>query len=75
MKLYYGQMIFLSLIHILNGITKGDWLEAFPSAKHLCSWAGLTPTNNESAGTVSYTHLDVYKRQLFYSYREAFPYS
>lgn len=22
----------------------------FPSAKHLCSWAGLTPTNNESAG-------------------------
>ena len=25
-------------------------MEAFPSAKHLCSWAGLTPTNNESAG-------------------------
>ena len=24
-------------------------MEAFPSAKHLCSWAGLTP--------VSYTHL------------------
>lgn len=24
--------------------------EAFPSTKHLCSWAGLTPTNNESAG-------------------------
>ena len=24
-------------------------MEAFPSAKHLCSWAGLTPTNNESA--------------------------
>jgi transposase len=22
----------------------------FPSAKHLCSWVGLTPTNNESAG-------------------------
>ncbi|WP_153012065.1 transposase, partial [Tepidibacillus decaturensis] len=22
----------------------------FPTAKHLCSWAGLTPTNNESAG-------------------------
>ena len=25
-------------------------MEAFPSAKHLCSWVGLTPTNNESAG-------------------------
>ena len=25
-------------------------MEAFPSAKHLCSWTGLTPTNNESAG-------------------------
>lgn len=25
-------------------------MEAFPSAKHLCSWANLTPTNNESAG-------------------------
>lgn len=25
-------------------------MEAFPSAKHLCSWAGLIPTNNESAG-------------------------
>ena len=23
---------------------------AFPSAKHLCSWTELTPTNNESAG-------------------------
>ena len=25
-------------------------MEAFPSAKHLFSWAGLAPTNNESAG-------------------------
>ena len=28
----------------------GTNMEAFSSAKHLCSWAGLTPTNNESAG-------------------------
>lgn len=25
-------------------------MSQFPDAKHLCSWAGLTPTNNESAG-------------------------
>lgn len=25
-------------------------MDIFPTAKHLCSWAGLTPTNNESAG-------------------------
>ena len=26
----------------------GVKMEVFPTAKHLCSWAGLTPTNNES---------------------------
>ncbi|OLN31736.1 IS110 family transposase [Desulfosporosinus metallidurans] len=25
-------------------------MDVFSTAKHLCSWAGLTPTNNESAG-------------------------
>jgi transposase len=25
-------------------------MDVFPTAKHSCSWAGLTPTNNESAG-------------------------
>jgi transposase len=25
-------------------------MDVFPTAKHLCSWAGLTPMNNESAG-------------------------
>ena len=35
-------------IGILSEI--GADMNVFPSAKHLCSWAGLTPTNNESAG-------------------------
>src|SRR5699024_7752004 len=25
----------------------GADMDVFPTAKHLCSWAGLTPTNNE----------------------------
>ena len=33
-----------------GGVNASTDMEAFPSAKHLCSWAGLTPTNNESAG-------------------------
>lgn len=37
-----------SAIGIISEI--GANMDAFPSAKHLCSWAGLTPTNNESAG-------------------------
>lgn len=35
-------------IEIISEI--GTNMDAFPSAKHSCSWAGLTPTNNESAG-------------------------
>lgn len=38
----------ISAITVISEI--GVNMEAFPSAKHLCSWAGLTPTNNESAG-------------------------
>lgn len=34
----------------VSNIQLGNVVSAFPSAKHLCSWAGLTPTNNESAG-------------------------
>jgi hypothetical protein len=37
-----------SAITIISEI--GVNMDVFPTAKHLCSWAGLTPTNNESAG-------------------------
>lgn len=37
-----------SAIGILAEI--GADMDVFPTAGHLCSWAGLTPTNNESAG-------------------------
>jgi len=37
-----------SAITVISEI--GVNMETFPSAKHLCSWSGLTPTNNESAG-------------------------
>jgi transposase len=37
-----------SAIAIVSEI--GANMDVFPTAKHLCSWAGLTPTNNESAG-------------------------
>ena len=37
-----------SVITVISEI--GVNMDVFPTAKHLCSWAGLTPTNNESAG-------------------------
>lgn len=37
-----------SAIAVISEI--GVKMDVFPTAKHLCSWAGLTPTNNESAG-------------------------
>lgn len=38
----------LSAVGIISEI--GADMSVFPSSKHLCSWAGLTPQNNESAG-------------------------
>ena len=32
-------------------------MSVFKSAKHLCSWAGLTPQNNESAGKKKSVHI------------------
>ena len=37
-----------SAVKIISEI--GVDMSVFKSAKHLCSWAGLTPQNNESAG-------------------------
>jgi len=37
-----------SAITVISEI--GANMDVFPTAKHLCSWAGLTPTSNESAG-------------------------
>jgi len=38
----------MTAIQIISEI--GVDMSKFPSPKHLCSWAGLTPQNNESAG-------------------------
>ncbi len=49
-------------------------MEAFPSAKHLCSWAGLTPANNESAGkkkSVRVSKAGCYIRPLLVQYANA----
>ncbi len=37
-----------SVIAVVSEI--GANMDVFPTAKQLCSWAGLTPTNNENAG-------------------------
>jgi len=42
-------------------------MSVFPTAKHLCSWAGLVPQNNESAGkkkTTRITHAGTYIKPL-----------
>lgn len=45
-----------SAISILAEI--GTDMSVFPTAKHLCSWAGLTPQNNESAGKKKTTRIN-----------------
>ena len=42
-------------IGILSEI--GVDISVFPTSKHLCSWAGLTPQNNESAGKKKTTRI------------------
>ncbi len=44
-----------SSIGIISEI--GVDMSVFPSSKHLCSWAGLTPQNNESAGKKKTTRI------------------
>ena len=49
-------------------------MEACPSAKPLCSWAGLTPANNESAGkkkSVRVSKAGCYIRPLLVQYANA----
>ncbi len=45
----------LSAIAIISEI--GVDMSVFPTAKHLCSWAGLVPQNNESAGKKKSTRI------------------
>lgn len=44
-----------SAISIISEI--GVDMSVFPTSKHLCSWAGLTPQNNESAGKKKTTRI------------------
>lgn len=45
----------LAAIGVLSEI--GVDMSVFPTSKHLCSWAGLTPQNNESAGKKKTTRI------------------
>ena len=44
-----------SAIAVISEI--GVNMSVFPTSKHLCSWAGLTPQNNESAGKKKTTRI------------------
>ena len=49
-------------------------MSVFPTAKHLCSWAGLTPQNNESAGkkkTTRISHGGAYIKPLLVQFSVA----
>ena len=49
-------------------------METFPSAKHLFSWAGLTPTNNETTGkkkSVRVSEAGCYIKPLLVQYTNA----
>ena len=49
----------------------GADISVFPTSKHLCSWAGLTPQNNESAGKKKTTRISragVYIKPLLVQY-------
>ena len=55
----------VSAVYILSEI--GSNMNAFVDDKHLCSWAGLTPQNNESAGkkkSVKISRAGVYIKPL-----------
>ena len=45
----------IAAIGIISKI--GVDMSAFPTSKHLCSWAGFTPQNNESAGKKKATRI------------------
>ena len=47
----------IDLVSTVPGIQTGVDLSVFPTSKHLCSWAGLTPQNNESAGKKKTTRI------------------
>jgi transposase len=54
-----------SAIAVISEI--GVDMSVFPTSKHLCSWAGLTPQNNESAGkkkTTRINHAGAYIKPL-----------
>lgn len=55
-----------SAVSIISEI--GVDMSVFPTSKHLCSWAGLTPQNNESAGKKKTTRISrggAYIKPLF----------
>jgi len=55
----------ISAITVISEI--GVDMSVFPTAKHLCSWAGLVPQNNESAGkkkTTRIAHAGAYIKPL-----------